>query len=261
MHQSPHWFGVGVFAKIEKLGNIWIHGPDYVAGGTKLPERFLIVDDHPLFREALQGAIHLAYPEAEILEATSITTAKEVIADCRNIDLLLLDLFMPDTIGFEGLLELRTQSPRLPIVIVSGLEDKRIVREALAYGIAGFIPKSARKPELAEAIRQVMEGSVYVPEAYATNPGSSALSSQGDLVRRLKTLTPQQLRVLQMIRQGLLNKQIGHELGVEQTTVKSHVSEILRKLDLYSRTKVVIEVAKIDFDAILAETASKKDQV
>ena len=226
-----------------------------------VPERFLIVDDHPLFREALQSAIHLAYPQAEILEATSIETTKDVVSRRKGIDLLLLDLTMPGTKGFDGLLELRTQHPRLPIVVVSGLEDNRIVREALSYGIAGFIPKSVRKPELAAAIREVMSGSVYVPKTYADEVGTAPKGvPQGDLATRLRTLTRQQLRVLQMIRQGKLNKQIAYELEVGETTVKAHVSEILRKLNVYSRTMVVIEVAKIDFDAILAEIDGDRPQ-
>ncbi|HEY8381500.1 MAG TPA: response regulator transcription factor [Microvirga sp.] len=217
-----------------------------------VPERFLIVDDHPLFREALQSAIHLAYPDAEILEATSIESAKTVVATRKEIDLVLLDLSMPGTKGFDGLLELRTHNPRLPIVVVSGLEDGRIIREALSYGIAGFIPKSARKPELAEAICEVMSGAVYLPKDFAERQAQPASPGQVDLARRLTSLTPQQLRVLQMIRQGKLNKQIAFELDVGETTVKAHVSEILRKLNVYSRTMAVIEVSKIDFEAILA---------
>lgn len=242
------------------LGQAIGAGPREVA---QVPERFLIVDDHPLFREALQSAIHLAYPDAEILEATSIESAKAMLAARKDVDLVLLDLSMPGTRGFDGLLELRTQYPRLPIVVVSGMEDGRIIREALSYGIAGFIPKSARKPELAEAIREVMNGAVYVPRDFGSDQPSQPAPAQSDLVKRLMTLTPQQLRVLQMIRQGKLNKQIAYELDVGETTVKAHVSEILRKLNVYSRTMVVIEVSKIDFDAVVAEAqaaAGRRDR-
>src|SRR5262245_22694329 len=153
---------------------------------------------------------------------------------------------MPDVHGFEGLLQLRTRHPRLPIVVVSAHEEAKIVSEALSYGAAGFIPKSARKDDLAEAIRAVMEGAVYVPENYGVRPPEPDSADRAEMVRRLATLTPQQLRVLQMLRQGLLNKQIAYELQVGETTVKAHVSEILRKLNVYSRTQAVIEVSKLD---------------
>lgn len=215
-----------------------------------MPGTFLIVDDHPLFREALRLAIESAYPDAQIQEASSIPAAKEAMTG-QSFDLVLLDLSMPGTRGFDGLLEIRSQSPKQPIVIVSGLEDPRIIHEAMTYGAAGFISKSVRKPELAEAIHDVMHGLVYLPRGYEP-PRAEARSDQkpADLATRLGTLTPQQLRVLLMLRQGMLNKQIAFELDVAETTVKAHVSEILRKLNVASRTQAVIEVSRIDFDRI-----------
>ncbi len=211
---------------------------------------FLIVDDHPLFREALRLAIESAYPNAQIHEASSIRAAKDAMTG-QSFDLVLLDLSMPGTRGFDGLLEIRTQSPKQPIVIVSGLEDPRIIHEAMTYGAAGFISKSVRKPELAEAIRDVMNGLVYLPRGYEPPRAESVGEKKAtDLATRLGTLTPQQLRVLQMLRQGMLNKQIAFELDVGETTVKAHVSEILRKLNVASRTQAVIEVSRIDFDQI-----------
>lgn len=218
-----------------------------------MPASFLVVDDHPLFLEALRLAICAAYPEAEITEATSIAGAKAAIEATGRFDLVLLDLSMPGTRGFEGLLELRTHYPKLPVVIVSALEDPRIVHEAMTYGAAGFIAKSVRKPELTAAIQDVMAGSVTLPKGYEPPRSEPAASAASDLAKRLSSLTPQQLRVLNMLRQGLLNKQIAYELDVGETTVKAHVSEILRKLSVASRTQAVIEVAKIDFDAILGE--------
>lgn len=214
--------------------------------------RFLIVDDHPLFREALQSVIHRDWPDAEIREADSIEQAEVLLGGGLAVDLALLDLSMPDARGFDGLLRIRTAFPRLPIVVVSGMEDGRIVREALSYGIAGFIPKSVRRDELGRAIGEVMAGNVYVPDNLP-EPAPAAPDGKADLVAKLKTLTPQQVRVLKMLRQGLLNKQIAFELAVGETTVKAHVSEILRKLGVYSRTQAVIEASKIDFDHVLAE--------
>lgn len=209
------------------------------------PGRFLIVDDHPLFREALQSAVQMAYPEVETVEARTISEALDLIAAAAGFDLALLDLNIPGVQGFEGLLQFRTRHPRLPVVVVSGHEEPRIISEALSYGAAGFIPKSVRKDELARAIRSVMEGAVYVPDTYDGRAASEA-PDRSQMVARLATLTPQQLRVLQMLKQGLLNKQIAHELQVGETTVKAHVSEVLRKLNVYSRTQAVIEVSRLD---------------
>lgn len=209
------------------------------------PGRFLIVDDHPLFREALQSAVQMAYPEVETVEARTIAEALDLIAAAAGFDLALLDLNIPGVQGFEGLLQFRTRHPRLPVVVVSGHEEPRIISEALSYGAAGFIPKSVRKDELAKAIRSVMEGAVYVPDTYDGRAASEA-PDRSQMIARLATLTPQQLRVLQMLKQGLLNKQIAHELQVGETTVKAHVSEVLRKLNVYSRTQAVIEVSRLD---------------
>jgi len=208
--------------------------------------RFLIIDDHPLFREALHSAVRMAYPDVDTVEARSIAEAMTLLAEAKPFDLALLDLNMPDVNGFEGLLQLRTRHPRLPVVIVSGHEEPKIISEALSYGAAGFIPKSARKGDLAAAIRAVMDGAIYVPENYEIQPPDPESADRAEMVRRLAKLTPQQLRVLQMLRQGLLNKQIAFELQVGETTVKAHVSEILRKLNVYSRTQAVIEVSKLD---------------
>lgn len=210
------------------------------------PTRFLIIDDHPLFREALQSVVKSVYPDVETTEARTMAEALDALASDAGMDLCLLDLNMPGVQGFDGLLQLRTRYPRLPVVVVSGHEDPRIVSEVLSYGAAGFIPKSARKAELADAIRSVMEGAVHVPDTYAPQAADADQAGRADMVHRLATLTPQQLRVLHMLRQGLLNKQIAYELQVGETTVKAHVSEILRKLNVYSRTQAVIEVSKLD---------------
>jgi DNA-binding NarL/FixJ family response regulator len=223
-----------------------------------VPATFLVVDDHPLFLEALQRAIGVTYTDARIVTATSIASAKEALASNPQIDLVLLDLSMPGTRGFDGLLEIRTLYPKLPVVVVSGLEDPRIIHEVMTYGAAGFIPKSVRMNELADAIQAVMSGSVSLPKTY--RPPQADPSRPTDLAQRLASLTPQQLRVLLMLRQGMLNKQIAYELDVGETTVKAHVSEILRKLNVASRTQAVIEAAKIDFDAVLAERAKSDGQ-
>jgi DNA-binding NarL/FixJ family response regulator len=220
--------------------------------------RFLIVDDHPLFREALQLAIQSAYPEAEIVEASSIAAAQTALASKAPFDLLLLDLTLPGTRGFDGLIELRATRPKQPILVVSAHEDPRIVHEAMTCGAAGYISKSVKKRDLAEAIQDVMAGLVVLPKGYTPPPANGGASRETDLAARVASLTRQQLRVLQMVRQGMLNKQIAHELGVGETTIKAHVSEIMRKLNVVSRTQAVIEVARLDFEAVLAGDAGKE---
>jgi DNA-binding NarL/FixJ family response regulator len=217
--------------------------------------RFLIVEDHPLFREALEGAICLANPGAEILQATSIDGAIEVLSS-HQMDLVLLDLLMPGTTGLSGVMRVRKAFPKIPVVIVSGYEDVQIIQNVLALGVSGYIPKSTSRRELADAIGEVLRGTIYLPQrfrdaAIARRPRTD----NRDLLKRLHELTPQQLRVLDMLRKGLQNKQIAYELKICETTVKVHVSDILRKLSVYSRTNAIIEIAKIDF-ANLAEGAS-----
>lgn len=216
--------------------------------------RILIIDDHPLFREALQSAVMRMLPKAEIYEASNLEEGLKAIRAIGRINLALLDLYMPNVRGFDGLLTLRTLYPTLPVVVISGQEDPRFVREALNYGAAGFIPKSYSKEQIGKALLSILEGSVFVPSD--TEGDSTMVAPEQDehleLARRLMSLTRQQLVVLKMIREGKLNKQIAYELGLSETTIKSHVSEILRKLHVVNRTQAVIEVSKIDFDSIVA---------
>jgi DNA-binding NarL/FixJ family response regulator len=214
-----------------------------------LPTGILIVDDHPLFVEALELVIQGTFPNAAVAKATSIDSARAVLDKHGSIDLVLLDLSMPGTRGLEGVIELRTRYPKLPIVVVSALEDARIIHEVMQCGAAGFISKSTRGPDLGRALEDVMSGSVVLPKGY--QPPATGASGASDLASRIATLTPQQVRVLHMLRLGRLNKQIAFDLGVGETTVKAHVSEILRKLKVASRTQAVIEASKIDFDSIL----------
>jgi DNA-binding NarL/FixJ family response regulator len=210
--------------------------------------RILIVDDHPLFREALESAVRMERPTCEIFEATSIDEALEVLSREKDIDLGLFDLFLPGTSGLSGLVRVRAAHPHLPVMVVSGHEDPRVVRDLLSMGVAGFVSKATSKSELAHSINEVLNGSIYLPERFRDiNQPQPSEIERGDMLRRLQDLTPQQLRVLDMIRAGLQNKQIAYELGVAETTVKAHVSEILRKLNVYSRTKAAIEVGKMDF--------------
>ena len=216
-------------------------------------KRILIIDDHPLFREALQLTIARVLPKTELHEAPNIEEALKLIRSVGRFDLALLDLFIPNVRGFDGLLSLRTQYPKLPVVVVTGQEDQRFIREALNYGAAGFIPKSYSKEKIVDALLEIYDGNVHVPDRIDEPHSDARESEREQLARRLTSLTRQQLVVLKMIRGGKLNKQIAFDLGLSETTIKSHVSEILRKLNVVSRTQAAMEAGKIDFDAIKSD--------
>jgi len=217
------------------------------AGWKDLVARFIIIDDHPLFREALHSAVQVAYDDSAIVETSSLSEALGVLETQEPFDLALLDLKIPDTVGFEGLLEIRTSYPQLPIVVVSGHEDNEIIHTALSYGTAGFIPKSTKKDELTSAIKAVMNGDIFLPKNYhePLTKNTTDHEEQAKILAKFKSFTPQQLRVINMIRDGLLNKQIAFELKVGETTVKAHVSEILKKLEVNNRTQAAMEISKL----------------
>lgn len=206
--------------------------------------RIVIVDDHPLFRGALNQALRAALQDVEILEAGSLEELTLVLASDKAVDLILLDLSMPGVHGLSGLLLLRTQHPEIPVVIVSANEDADTIRRALGFGALGFVPKSQPVEHIRAAVRKVLDGEVWTPpDIDISGPGDK---ETGELVGRLSTLTPQQVRVLMMLGEGLLNKQIAHRLSVSEATVKAHVSAILQKLGVDSRTQAVIAINKID---------------
>ena len=204
-------------------------------------QRFLIVDDHPLFRGALRAAIEGGFPRAEILEAGSVEDLMAAL-DRAETDLVLLDLAMPGVRGFSGLMLLRAQHPGVPVVVVSGYGDPAVIRRCMEFGASGFIPKTLDVESMRRAIRTVLNGGSSVPPDLGLDGVDDGASG---LVRKLATLTPQQVRVLMMLSGGLLNKQIAYQLGVSEATVKAHVSAILQKLDVDSRTQAVIAASKI----------------
>ncbi|MEL7228982.1 MAG: response regulator transcription factor [Pseudomonadota bacterium] len=208
----------------------------------------IIVDDHPLFRGAMRQALTGGKKETSILEAGNFEDLQKLLKSEGDVDLVLLDLAMPGVSGFSGLIALRAEHAATPVIIVSASEDGATVRRALDLGASGFVPKSAGIETIREAISSVLAGNVWKPEdldlASETDP------QLADLMGRLASLTPQQARVLSMISQGLLNKQIAYELGVSEATVKAHVSAVLQKLNVDSRTQAVIQLSKLGADAI-----------
>ena len=206
--------------------------------------RFVIADDHPLFRGALREAVTGLFQHVEIGEAGSFEDVAKLLESGGEVDLILLDLNMPGVRGFSGLMYLRAQYPSVPIVVVSANDDPTVIRRCMDLGTSGFIPKTLGIEEMRAAIKRVLEGGVWTPSDVDLSTGAD--TETANLMARLASLTPQQVRVLMMLSEGLLNKQIAYELGVSEATVKAHVSAILQKLGVESRTQAVITAAKIE---------------
>jgi DNA-binding NarL/FixJ family response regulator len=206
--------------------------------------RILIADDHPLILGALRQAVAGAIEGVEIHEARDFESLAAALEAQPDMDLVLLDLSMPGVRGFSGLLYLRAERPGLPVIVVSANEDRAVMRHCLEFGAAAYIPKSLNVETMRAAIRTVLDGGRWTPpDLDAKTPAHREASA---LVKRLSSLTPQQVRVLMMLSQGLLNKQIAYELSVSEATVKAHVSAILQKLGVESRTQAVILAGKIE---------------
>ena len=206
--------------------------------------KILVADDHPLFRAALKGALAFL-PSATILEASSMAEVQSSVSDHPDTDLVLLDLNMPGANGFSGLAFMRGQLPEIPVVVVSGSEDGSTINKCMDLGASGFIPKSAPLNTLSMAIEKVLQGEEWLPEGVDL-AAESFSDEEARLAQAISSLTPQQFRVMSMLTQGLLNKQIAYDLEVSEATIKAHVTAILRKLGVNSRTQAVIVCQRLD---------------
>ena len=201
--------------------------------------RAIIADDHPLFRAAMKQALSDSL-ESDIIEASSFSQLEQQLKQFPQIELVFLDLSMPGNRGLTGLTVLRSQFPDILVVIVSANEDTRVIRQAMALGASGYIPKSVPLPEWQTAVTTVLSGDNWLPESMRAINLSEPDAEMSDFANKLEQLTPQQFKVLQCIADGLLNKQIAYELGVQETTIKQHASAILRKLKCVNRTQAGI---------------------
>lgn len=206
--------------------------------------QFVIADDHPLFRDALKQTLSNMFPDSRLDVAGSLDDLIAIIEGHDDIDLILLDLKMPGVQGFSGLMYLRAQFPNIPVVIVSANEETQVMRRALDLGASGYIPKSSSLDSMHGAIKGVLDGELVVPDGIDLDTVGD--SEADEITKRMATLTPQQVRVLMMLQEGLLNKQIAYEISVSEATVKAHVSAILQKLQVESRTQAVIAAGRID---------------
>lgn len=200
--------------------------------------KFIIADDHPLFRNAIAQVLGSLFRNAKILEAFDMKSLQQTLATYPSVDLLLLDLQMPDTFGFGALVYVRGRYPDIPVLVISANDKPDIIQRALTYGARGFLPKSSGIDTIADAINQVLSGEQW-------RPPTTVDESDQRLLTGIADLTPQQYLVLTMLAQGLLNKQIAYELDVTEATVKAHITAIFKKLEVKSRTQAVLAVSKL----------------
>lgn len=205
---------------------------------------FIVADDHPLFRDALSHAIGKLAPGAAIAEADSLESLQSVVDANPDADLLLLDLNMPGVSGFSALAYIRKSHESLPTVVVSALDDASVIQRAIQHGASGFIPKSSSMQTIEAAIVAVLQGEVWMPEGVSLE-GDGLDDEEARIAASLSSLTPHQFRVLMMLGEGLLNKQIAYQLGVSEATIKAHVTAVLRKMNVTNRTQAVLAVQRL----------------
>ncbi|MGA2776777.1 MAG: response regulator transcription factor [Steroidobacteraceae bacterium] len=210
--------------------------------------RVLIVDDHPLYRAALIGAIAAACTDTAFIEANSVAGLFDALERDPHADLLLLDLNLPGAYGFSALAHLRGSHPQLPVIVISATDDRRTVRQALAFGAQGFVSKSADAATIGQSIQAALRGELVIPADLGQDGDPGPDSGALELAQRMAQLTPQQFRVYGMLCSGRLNKQIAYDLQIMEATVKAHMTAILRKLGAANRTQAVLLAGRLALD-------------
>ena len=215
----------------------------------------LIVDDHPLFCDALSMTLGAVANIRDIQTAANLTDALSLIGTGFSPDLVVLDLNLPDVDGLDGLIRMRNTAS-VPVVVVSSMADNRVITSTIKAGASGFVPKHSKREIFAAAIKSIRQGHIFVPDGFVLlDDGQLGTPMQSDILARLATLTNQQARILQLICEGKLNKQIAYDLTIAETTVKAHVTAIMRKLGVQSRTQAVLFAKEASFSSVLQERA------
>jgi len=212
----------------------------------------LVVDDHPLFCDALTLTLKSIDEFEDIHTAGTLEQSLDTVSHETEIDLILLDLNLPDVNGLDGLVRLRTAAPKAMILIVSSMADNRMISHALKAGADGFVPKHSQRAVFQNAFEAVKAGLSFVPYGYIDPQGQDATrEAPEEALARLASLTNQQARILNLICEGKLNKQIAYDLSIAETTVKAHVTAIMRKLGVHSRTQAVLIAQEARFNRVL----------
>jgi DNA-binding NarL/FixJ family response regulator len=209
--------------------------------------KFLIADDHPLFREALKGALSSCFTDVTFIESESLDTTIDVLRKNRKVSIIILDLNMPGCDNFYGLLRVKEVFPDIPIVVLSASDSVQTVSQVMAFGADGFIPKTTATPMIKDALLAILDGKQWLPDGMATAILEIDDDAK-DIAVKLKELTPKQFQVLKLVKNGLMNKQIASKLYVTEATVKAHIGVIFKKLDVKTRTQIVLAVEKLQFD-------------
>ena len=223
--------------------------PSAAGGNGPASRKVLIVEDHPLFAEALELTLKSRFGLRDARRVGTLSAALAAVAERDEApDTVLFDLGLPDATGVEGLARLRAAAPLARILVVTSLTDPRLVGAALASGADGVLTKDAPRERIGEALRAVWAGERVIPPSVSAPDGAEGEAAEA--ARKLAALTPQQARILELVCAGMLNKQIAYELDIAETTVKAHISAILRKLGVQSRTQAVLAARKARFDSI-----------
>ena len=203
--------------------------------------KLLIVDDHPVLRDGLVALLQQASPDTTVLQARNASEGLALADGCADLDVILLDLEMPGMKGFEALSEFGRKRPDVPVIVLSSSEDARDVRQSLASGALGYVPKSASQQVLISAIRLVMNGDLYVPPLILDDKSlHTATEIQGAKPERTSMLTPRQIEVLRLLSEGMPNKTIATTLDLSVKTVKVHVTTIFKALNVVNRTQAAV---------------------
>jgi len=209
-------------------------------------DKIIIADDHPMFRNAIRQSLGFNDNNCLIIEAESSESLRTQLREHHDADLLVLDLNMPGVEGFSALAFVQKKYPELPIIMISANDKPETIMHAKHFGALGFVSKSAPIETIREGLNTVLQGNTYFPYQINEDRYKSENSSIDEITQQVAELTPQQHKVLTMIQQGLLNKQIAYDLNISEATVKAHVTAIMRKLNVNNRTQAVVKVANID---------------
>jgi DNA-binding NarL/FixJ family response regulator len=206
--------------------------------------KFLIADDHPLFREALISALRPLFDNVEIIQSDNLDSTLEALQQNPDFDLVLLDLNMPGCERFYGLIRVSKDFPEVPVAVISASDSIEVVSKVMSLGAKGFIPKATPTHTIADALKQIMNGNNWLPEGMQTSIEQGAPVI--DIAKQVGELTPKQFQVLQLLQNGLLNKQIAFNLNITEATVKAHISALFRKLNVNTRTQAVLLLKNLD---------------
>jgi DNA-binding NarL/FixJ family response regulator len=209
--------------------------------------KFLIADDHPLFRDALKGALQSTFDSVSFIESDSLESTISALRENRRVSIVVLDLTMPGCDNFYGLLRVRESFPTIPVLVLSASDSAETISQVLAFGASGFVSKAAPVSDVKIAIETCLGGAQYIPEDMKDKV--LAVDSEAkDIASKLKELTPKQFQVLRHVKNGMMNKQIADTLNVTEATVKAHIGVIFKKLNVKTRTQIVLAVEKLQFD-------------